>query len=309
MANVTAAMVKELRDTTGAGMLDCKKALVESDGDIEAAIDWLRQKGLSKAAKKSSRVAAEGLVSFATDGAKGAVIELNSETDFVSRNETFQKVVGDIAGLSLQAGGDIDTLLGMDYPGTGRNVGDEVTHQVATIGENMNLRRTAMLEVSDGVVTGYMHNAVTPSMGKIAVLVALESAGDKAKLEGLAKQIAMHVAATNPASTSVDDLDPALLEREKNVLTEQARESGKPDNIIEKMIVGRIQKYYEEVVLTEQVFVIDGENRVKDVIASLGKEIGADVALKGFVRFELGDGIEKEEGDFAAEVAAAVSGS
>ncbi|MAV47463.1 MAG: elongation factor Ts [Alphaproteobacteria bacterium TMED89] len=309
MANVTAAMVKELRDTTGAGMLDCKKALVESDGDIEAAIDWLRQKGLSKAAKKSSRVAAEGLVSFATDGAKGAVIELNSETDFVSRNETFQKVVGDIAGLSLQAGGDIDTLLGMDYPGTGRNVGDEVTHQVATIGENMNLRRTAMLEVSDGVVTGYMHNAVTPSMGKIAVLVALESAGDKAKLEGLAKQIAMHVAATNPASTSVDDLDPALLEREKNVLTEQARESGKPDNIIEKMIVGRIQKYYEEVVLTEQVFVIDGENRVKDVIASLGKEIGADVALKGFIRFELGDGIEKEEGDFAAEVAAAVSGS
>ena len=309
MANVTAAMVKELRDTTGAGMLDCKKALVESDGDIEASIDWLRQKGLSKAAKKSSRVAAEGLVSFATDGAKGAVIELNSETDFVSRNDSFQKVVGDIAGLSLQAGGDIDTLLGMDYPGSGRNVKDEVTHQVATIGENMNLRRTGMLEVSDGVVTGYMHNAVTPSMGKIAVLVALESTGDKAKLEALAKQIAMHVAATNPASTSVADLDPALLERATNVLTEQARESGKPDNIIEKMIVGRIQKYYEEVVLTEQVFVIDGENRVKDVVANLGKEIGADVTLKGFIRFELGDGIEKEEGDFAAEVAAAVSGA
>jgi len=309
MANITAAMVKELRETSGAGMLDCKKALVESDGNLEAAIDWLRQKGLSKAAKKSSRVAAEGLVAYAVDGTKGAVIELNSETDFVSRNESFQKVVGDIAGLSLGTSGDLDALLAADYPGTGRSVADEVTHQVATIGENMNLRRTATLEVSDGVVAGYMHNAVTPSMGKIAVLVALESTGDKDKLGALAKQIAMHVAATNPASNTVDDLDPALLEREKNVLTEQARESGKPDNIIEKMIVGRIQKYYEEVVLNEQVFVIDGENRVKQVVANLAKELGADVSLKGFVRYQLGDGIEKEEGDFAAEVAAAVSGS
>ena len=309
MANITAAMVKELRETSGAGMLDCKKALVESDGNLEAAIDWLRQKGLSKAAKKSSRVAAEGLVAYAVDGTKGAVIELNSETDFVSRNESFQKVVGDIAGLSLGTSGDLDALLAADYPGTGRSVADEVTHQVATIGENMNLRRTATLEVSDGVVAGYMHNAVTPSMGKIAVLVALESTGDKDKLGALAKQIAMHVAATNPASNTVDDLDPVLLEREKNVLTEQARESGKPDNIIEKMIVGRIQKYYEEVVLNEQVFVIDGENRVKQVVANLAKELGADVSLKGFVRYQLGDGIEKEEGDFAAEVAAAVSGS
>ena len=309
MANITAAMVKELRETSGAGMLDCKKALVESDGNLEAAIDWLRQKGLSKAAKKSSRVAAEGLVAYAVDGTKGAVIELNSETDFVSRNESFQKVVGDIAGLSLGTSGDLDALLAADYPGTGRSVADEVTHQVATIGENMNLRRTATLEVSDGVVAGYMHNAVTPSMGKIAVLVALESTGDKDKLGALAKQIAMHVAATNPASNTVDDLDPALLEREKNVLTEQARESGKPDNIIEKMIVGRIQKYCEEVVLNEQVFVIDGENRVKQVVANLAKELGADVSLKGFVRYQLGDGIEKEEGDFAAEVAAAVSGS
>ena len=309
MANITAAMVKELRETSGAGMLDCKKALVESDGNLEAAIDWLRQKGLSKAAKKSSRVAAEGLVAYAVDGTKGAVIELNSETDFVSRNESFQKVVGDIAGLSLGTSGDLDALLAADYPGTGRSVADEVTHQVATIGENMNLRRTATLEVSDGVVAGYMHNAVTPSMGKIAVLVALESTGDKDKLGALAKQIAMHVAATNPASNTVDDLDPALLEREKNVLTEQARESGKPDNIIEKMIVGRIQKYYEEVVLNEQVFVIDGENRVKQVVANLAKELGADVSMKGFVRYQLGDGIEKEEGDFAAEVAAAVSGS
>ena len=218
-------------------------------------------------------------------------------------------MVGEVATLSLKAGGDIDALLGMDYPGTGRSVADEVTHQVATIGENMNLRRTATLSVSDGVVAGYMHNAVTPAMGKIAVLVALESSGDKEKLGALAKQIAMHVAATNPASTTVDDLDPALLEREKNVLTEQARESGKPEEIIEKMIVGRIQKYYEEVVLNEQVFVIDGENRVKAVIANLAKELGTDIALKGFVRYQLGDGIEKEEGDFAAEVAAAVSGS
>ena len=309
MANITAAMVKELRETSGAGMLDCKKALVESDGDIEAAIDWLRQKGLSKAAKKSSRVAAEGLVAFAVDGTTGSAIELNAETDFVSRNETFQQVVGEVATLSLKAGGDIDALLGMIYPSTGRSVADEVTHQVATIGENMNLRRTATLSVSDGVVAGYMHNAVTPAMGKIAVLVALESSGDKEKLGALAKQIAMHVAATNPASTTVDDLDPALLEREKNVLTEQARESGKPEEIIEKMIVGRIQKYYEEVVLNEQVFVIDGENRVKAVIANLAKELGTDIALKGFVRYQLGDGIEKEEGDFAAEVAAAVSGS
>ena len=300
-------MVKELRETSGAGMLDCKKALVESDGDIEAAIDWLRQKGLFKAAKKSSRVAAEGLVAFAVDGTTGSAIELNAETDFVSRNETFQQVVGEVATLSLKAGGDIDALLGMDYPGTGRSVADEVTHRVATIGENMNLRRTATLSVSDGVVAATQRG--DPGSGQDRQLVALESSGDKEKLGALAKQIAMHVAATNPASTTVDDLDPALLEREKNVLTEQARESGKPEEIIEKMIVGRIQKYYEEVVLNEQVFVIDGENRVKAVIANLAKELGTDIALKGFVRYQLGDGIEKEEGDFAAEVAAAVSGS
>ena len=300
---ITAALVKELRETTGAGMMDCKKALSETDGDLDAAVDWLRTKGLAAAAKKAGRVAAEGLVAVAVDGTKGAVVELNAETDFVSRNEDFQKFVGEIANQAVAANGDIDTLKAAAFPGTERNVEEQVTHMIATIGENMSLRRSAGLSVEKGVVASYVHSAVAPDLGKIGVLVALESEADAGVLDALGKQIAMHIAATNPASATVDDLDPELVEREKAVLTDQAKESGRPAEIIEKMIEGRIRKYYEQVVLVEQTFVIDGENKVKTVIENAAKEAGKPITLKGFVRFELGEGIEREEKDFAAEVA------
>ena len=233
---ITAALVKELRETTGAGMMDCKKALSETDGNLEAAVDWLRTKGLAAAAKKAGRVAAEGLVAVAVDGTKGAVVELNSETDFVSRNEDFQKFVGEIANQAVAANGDIDALKAAAYPGTSRNVEEQVTHMIATIGENMSLRRSAGLSVENGVVASYVHSAVAPDLGKIGVLVALESEADAGVLDALGKQIAMHIAATNPASATVDDLDPELVEREKAVLTDQAKESGRPAEIIEKMI-------------------------------------------------------------------------
>ncbi|MDP2697775.1 translation elongation factor Ts [Thalassospira sp.] len=300
---ITAALVKELRETTGAGMMDCKKALTETNGELEAAVDWLRTKGLAAAAKKAGRVAAEGLVGVAVSGTSAAVVELNAETDFVSRNDDFQQFVREVANLAVAAGGDIDKLKAASFPGTERNVEEQVTHMIAKIGENMNLRRSAAISVQQGVVAAYIHSAIAPSLGKIGVLVALESAADAAVLEGLGKQIAMHVAATNPASTSVDDLDPELVEREKSVLTEQAKESGRPMEIIEKMIEGRIRKYYEQVVLLEQTYVIDGESKVKDVIEAAAKSAGSPITLKGFLRFELGDGIEKEEKDFAAEVA------
>ena len=304
--SVTAALVKELREKSGAGMMDCKKALAETDGDMEAAIDWLRTKGLATAAKKSGRVASEGLVAFAVDGTKGAVIELNAETDFVARNTEFQEFASKLAGLALVAG-DLDALTAADYPDTGRNVAEELTHKIATIGENMSLRRMAAVSVGSGAVVSYMHNATAAGLGRIGVLVALESSAGADVLEPLGKQIAMHIAATAPASLSVDDLDKDMVQRERDVLIEQAKASGKPQEIAEKMVEGRMKKYYKEVVLLEQVSVIDGETQISDVVAKAGKDAGAEIALTGFVRFNLGEGIEKEETDFAAEVAAQLS--
>ena len=304
--SVTAALVKELREKSGAGMMDCKKALAETDGDMEAAIDWLRTKGLATAAKKSGRVASEGLVAFAVDGTRGALIELNAETDFVARNTEFQEFAATLAGLALGAD-DIDALTGVDYPDTGRNVAEELTHKIATIGENMSLRRMASVSVGSGAVVSYMHNATAAGLGRIGVLVALESSAGADVLEGLGKQIAMHIAATAPASLSVEDLDKEMVQRERDVLIEQAKASGKPQEIAEKMVEGRMKKYYKEVVLLEQTSVIDGETAIGDVIAKASKDAGADIALTAFVRFNLGEGIEKEETDFAAEVAAQLS--
>jgi elongation factor Ts len=302
MAEITAALVKELREKTGAGMMDCKKALAETAGDLEAAVDWLRKKGLAAAAKKSSRVAAEGLVGMVAEGAKGVVVEVNAETDFVARNDSFQAFVRNVTQLAHKTGSDIEALKNAQMA-EGGTVAEKLTNLIATIGENMNLRRSAEVKVAQGVVVGYMHNAAGPGIGKIAVLVGLESAGDAAKLAETGKQIAMHVAAANPLFLAIDQVDAASLEREKAVLREQAKASGKPDAIIEKMMEGRVRKYYEDVVLQEQLFVIDGESRIKQVVEKLGKEAGAPVKLTGFVRFQLGEGIEREQKDFAAEVA------
>ncbi len=304
MAEITAALVKELREKTGAGMMDCKRALGETQGDIETAVDWLRKKGLAAAAKKAGRVASEGLVGIATGGTSGAVVEVNSETDFVARNEAFQGFVKGVADLALAKGDDLDALRATPFPGTGRNVGDELTHLISTIGENMSLRRVKHLKVSSGVVISYIHNALVPSLGKIGVLVALESTGDAAKLAILGKSIAMHVAAANPQFLDVSSVDKSALDRERDVLREQARASGKAEAIIDKMVEGRLRKYYEEVVLLEQVYVIDGESRIAKIVEGFAKEVGAPVKLTGFVRFALGEGIEKEATDFAAEVAA-----
>ena len=302
---VTAQQVKELRDMTGVGMMDCKKALAETNGDMEAAIDWLRTRGLAKAAKKAGRVAAEGLVGVAIDGIRAAIVEVNSETDFVARNEQFQSIVGNIATLGLDAGGDVGKLSEMPYPGSGRSVSAELTDAIATIGENMNLRRTQVLSVSDGVIGSYVHNSVKPGLGRLGVIVALQSTGDKTVLANLGKQIAMHIANTNPLSVSPDDIDPEVVARERAIFTEQAKESGKPAEIIEKMVDGRVRKFYEEVTLLAQVFVIDGENKVGDVVKAAEKDAGAPITVTGFVRYGLGEGIEKEVSDFAAEVAAA----
>ena len=305
MANISAAVVKELRDKTGAGMMDCKKALSETAGDLEAAVDWLRTKGLAKAAKKAGRVAAEGLVAVATDGRRGAVVEVNSETDFVARNDQFQDMVEKVADLALDAGGDVDTLGALTFHGAANTVNEHIKEMVASIGENMSLRRTAALEVGDGVVAAYVHNAIAPGMGKIGVLVALESTGDTAKLNEIGKQVAMHVAATSPLAVSPAELDPEVVEREKAVLSEQARESGKPEEIIAKMVEGRIRKFYEEVVLLSQTFVIDGENTVEKAVKAAEQDVGAPIKVAGFIRFALGEGVERQESDFAAEVAAA----
>ena len=296
---ITAAMVKELRERSGAGMMDCKKALVENAGDMEAAIDWLRTKGLSTAAKKSGRVAAEGLVGVASAANRGAMVEVNAETDFVARNETFQNFVAEVARVVLAVGEDLDLIKAAPFPGSGRSVAEELTHLVATIGENMNIRRARVFTVSQGVVATYMHSAVKPGLGKIGVLAAVEGPGEIATLELLGRQIGMHVAATRPEALDTSAVDPAALERERAVLSEQARASGKPEAIIEKMVEGRIRKYYEEVVLLEQVWVHDGESRVKAVVKKAGAE------LIGFCRFHLGEGIDKATGDFAAEVRAA----
>lgn len=301
--SITAAMVKELREKSGAGMMDCKTALNESGGDMEAAVDWLRTKGLAKAAKKAGRVAAEGLVGVATDGTKAAVIELNSETDFVARNEGFQELVAKVAKVATTTDGTVEALAAADLDG--KSVADAITDAIATIGENMTLRRSALLSVNEGVVSTYVHGKVAEGLGKIGVLVALESSADAAKLDGLGRQIAMHVAATSPLALNTEELDPAVVEREKAVFSEQARESGKPDNIIEKMVEGRLRKFYEEVTLVKQAFVINPDQTVEQAVEALAKELGTEVKLTGFVRLALGEGIEKEEQDFAAEVAAA----
>jgi elongation factor Ts len=301
MAEISAALVKDLREKTGAGMMDCKKALNETAGDIEAAVDWLRTKGLAAAAKKAGRVAAEGLVGVATGGLSGAVVEVNAETDFVARNEQFQAFVRFVAELALAKGDDVDLLKATALP-SGKTLQDELTALIATIGENMNFRRAKCLNVTQGVVASYVHAAPAPGLGKIGVLVALESAADPVLLNELGRQIAMHVAAANPLFLTVDSVDSAALDRERAVLTEQAIASGKPASVIEKMVEGRIRKYYEEVVLLEQVFVVDGETRISKVLEKGSKE--PPITLTGFVRFALGEGIDKEEKDFAAEVAA-----
>jgi elongation factor Ts len=299
MAEITAALVKDLRETTGAGMMDCKKALVESDGDIQGAIDWLRKKGLSAAAKKSGRVAAEGLVGIALAPGKAAMVEINAETDFIARNEAFQVFVETAAKIALSTGEDVEALKAAAYPGSGRSVSEELVHLVATIGENMNVRRVAVIDVPGGVAASYVHGALKPGLGKIGVIVGLSGKADDA-IADLGKKIGMHVAASpKTEALTIAEVDPASLEREKTILSEQARASGKPDAVIEKMVEGRIRKYYEDVVLLEQVWVHDGESKVKAVVEKAGAKITR------FVRFHLGEGIEKETTDFAAEVAAA----
>jgi elongation factor Ts len=298
MAAITAALVKDLREKTGAGMMDCKKALTETDGDIETAVDWLRKKGLAAAAKKSGRVAAEGLVGVASAPLKAAVVEVNAETDFVARNETFQDFVAKVAQIALDIGGDLDAINAAPFPGESRTVAEQLTHLVATIGENMTIRRAAVLSVTQGVVATYVHQPLKPGLGKIGVLAAVEAPGELEAIELLGRQVGMHVAAARPEALDIDAVDPAALERERNILVAQARQSGKPDAIIEKMVEGRIRKYYEEVVLLEQVWVHDGETRVRAVAKKAG------VTLTGFVRYALGEGIEKPKDDFAAEVAA-----
>ena len=299
MAEITAALVKDLREKTGAGMMDCKRALTETGGDPEAAIDWLRKKGLSAAAKKSGRVAAEGLIGVVSAPGRAAMVEVNAETDFVARNEQFQALVEGVAKVALDVGDDVDAIKAAPFPGSGRTVADEITQLVATIGENMTLRRARVLSVGKGVVASYVHQPLRPGLGKIGVLVAVEGASELDALETLGRQVGMHVAASQPQALDVASVDPAALVRERDVLSEQARASGKPEDIIAKMVEGRIRKYYEEVVLLEQVWVHDGESRVKAV----AKKAGAD--LVAFERFALGEGIEKQSGDFAAAVAAA----
>ena len=308
MAEITAASVKELRERTGAGMMDCKKALAEAGGDMEAAIDWLRAKGLAAAAKKAGRTASEGLGGVAVEGNRGAVVEVNSETDFVAKNEIFQDFVRNVAKLALQNGTDVEALGACQYP-EGGTVQEKLTDNIAKIGENQSLRRAAVVEVNQGAVIPYVHNQVAAGLGKIGVLVALESSAPAATLETLGKQIAMHVAAANPLALTADDLDVDLLERERSIAMEKAKESGKPQNIIEKMVEGGLAKFRKENALTSQLFVMDGKTPVGDVVASAARDAGTGIELKGFVRFQLGEGIEKKQEDFAAEVAAAAGTS
>lgn len=302
---INAQQVKNLREMTGVGMMDCKKALEETNGDIDAAIDWLRTRGLAKAAKKASRVASEGLIGVAKKDKGAAIVEVNSETDFVARNEQFQKMVATIANLAIDVNGDLEKLSKTSYPGGVGTVADEITEAVAKIGENMNLRRCAAIFVDEGVVSSYVHTPVAENLGKIGVLVALQSDGDKQALSELGRQIAMHIAAISPLAISSDELDEKLVESERAVFREQALASGKPAEIVEKMVEGRLRKFYEEVCLLSQTFVIDGENKVSEALKLAEKKVGAPIKIKSFVRFALGEGIEKKEDDFAAEVAAA----
>jgi elongation factor Ts len=308
MTTITASMVKDLREKTGVGMMDCKKALGENNGDIEAAIDWLRAKGLSKAAKKSDRVAAEGLVGVTASGKQGAIVEINAETDFVARNDQFQDMVRNIASLATNAGGDAAKLASAAYPGGSETVDAVITESIATIGENMTLRRTDVLDVTEGVVADYVHNKVSDGLGKIGVLVGLESGGDQEKLMAFGRQVAMHIAAVNPLALTPDELDQDIIEKERAIYLEQAQATGKPQEIIEKMVEGRLRKeYFQQVVLLQQTFVVDGKASVDQALKAFEKELGSPVKITKFVRYGLGEGIEKKEDDFAAEVAAAAS--
>jgi elongation factor Ts len=289
MAQITADLVRQLRERTGAGMMDCKKALNDTDGDIDAAIDWLRKKGLSQAAKKAGRTAAEGLVGVHAQGTKGAAVEVNCETDFVARNENFQQFVAELAKLAYDQETETDALMQATYPSTGRTVEDELTQQIAALGENMKISRAKVMKVDQGAVAAYVHNQLAPNQGKIGVLVALEAGAGPDKLEATAKQVAMHVAAVNPAAISQDQIDPQLVEREKQVLMDQARESGKPENIIEKMVEGRMRKFYEENALLDQTFVVDGESRVGDMLDKLASDLGTEIKVTGMVRYQLGE--------------------
>ena len=306
MSTITAEMVKTLRERTGAGMMDCKKALSETNGDMEAAVDWLRAKGISKAEKKSGRTAAEGLIGIASGGHKAVVVEINSETDFVARNEAFQDLVRGVAAVALETDGKVESVAAATYPATGKSVDDTIKDAIATIGENMTLRRSVLLEVPEGTVATYIHNAAGDGIGKLGVLVALKSAGDKEVLWSVGRQVAMHVAATNPLAIRPEEVDPAVAERERNVFIEQSRASGKPDNIIEKMVEGRMRKFFEEVALLSQSFVINPDITVGQAIKDAEKLAGAPIEVTGMARLLLGEGVEKEETDFAAEVAAAV---
>jgi len=311
MAAITAALVKQLRDQTGVGMMDCKKALNETDGDFEAAVDWLRKKGLSKAAKKADRIASEGLVAVSTNGTIGAVVEVNSETDFVARNEVFQAAVKEIADLATSVGGDLDAIKSSTMA-NGESVDTSLTQMIATIGENMSLRRSASVTADPGVVSSYVHNATATDMGAIGVLVGLKSEGDADKLAELGRKLAMHVAAGSPSvpvSVDTDAVDPAIIAKEREVFSDQARAQGKPDNIIEKMVEGRLNKFFKEVVLLKQAFVMDPDRTVEQVLADEASAMGTPIEITGFVRMALGEGVEKKEEDFAAEVAAATGQS
>ena len=301
---LAASMVKELREKTGAGMMDCKKALVETKGNFEEAIVWLRKKGLSAVAKKSSRIAAEGLIGISVSPTKGAMIEINSETDFVARNELFQNFVKTCSNLIMDNKVDIESLKNLPYPKSDRSVEQELSNNIATIGENINIRRAEYLEVSEGVIISYIHNKVSENLGKLGVLVAIESKADESKLLETGKQIAMHIAATSPKSLYIEDLDIDLVEKEREVLIDQAMSSGKPKEIAKKMVQGRMQKFFQEVVLNEQISVIDGETKIKDLIKKLSLDLGTEVIIKDFRILKLGEGIAIAENDFAAEVAA-----
>ncbi len=304
MADITASMVKDLREKSGAGMMDCKKALAETNGDMEAAVDWLRAKGLATASKKSSRTAAEGLVGVAVSGTTGAAVEVNSETDFVAKNDQFQDFVRNVTQIALAKGDDVEALANEAYP-SGGTVGEALTNNIATIGENQTLRRARRLSVDKGAVVAYMHNQIVPGMGKIGVLIALESEAPADKLEALGKQLAMHVAAAFPLALNEAGIPADMIERERKIASEKAAESGKPADVIAKMVDGSVAKFVKENALLNQLFVMDGKTKISDVVAAAGKEAGAAIVLKDYVRFQLGEGIEKAESDFAAEVAAA----
>ncbi|TPG21509.1 elongation factor Ts [Sphingomonas koreensis] len=303
MADITAAAVKDLREKSGAGMMDCKKALTENGGDMDAAMDWLRTKGLAAAQKKSSRTAAEGLVGVAVSGTSGAAVEVNSETDFVAKNDQFQNFVRDVTQIALAKGDDLDALRAASMP-SGGSVEEVLTNNIATIGENQSLRRAKRIEVTQGAVVPYVHNAAVPGLGKIGVLVALESDAGADVLEPLGKQIAMHIAAAFPLALNEDGLDQDVIERERAIATEKASESGKPAEIVAKMVEGSVKKFAKENALMSQLFVMDSKTPIADVVAKAGKEAGTTITLKDYVRFQLGEGIEKEASDFAAEVAA-----